>query len=330
MTKQAINIGNAANDGKGEPARSAFNKVNSNFTEVYNALGGSSGTIPSVLPIANGGTGNSTLAGLRETLNINPPSNFQSANVAKSLACVAALNVTANDTTAYNTFLSSIGGLGIPAIGSVNLATNTDGSSPPSTGWTTFISVRHRGGVGDGSGYGFVLLDRGMQTNIPQLYVQKQSGSNWGVPAKIYHSANTTVDSNGFIKAASPIVQLYSDKIELNDEAKEQSIKFERVDVGHYLVKGSSGFATEGWYIEQPKDANGNLYHVVEIATHENGDLDIKTYDYMLDKKGRIVADHDTPLDIYEGRWIDIRLQEVPKPVPEMPTEEVNSDEPQQ
>ncbi|MFX5618499.1 phage tail protein, partial [Acinetobacter baumannii] len=39
-------------------------------------------------------------------------------------------------------------------------------------------------------------------------------------------TANTQVDPNGFIKAASPIVSLYADKIELNDEAAEQNITF--------------------------------------------------------------------------------------------------------
>lgn len=127
-------------------------------------------------------------------------------------------------------------------------------------------------------------------------------------------SKGFTVDANGFYKNASPIIQLFANKIELNDEAREQDITFERLGVGSYLILGTSGFAQEGWYIEQPRDANGNLFHVVEYKTLENGDIEIKTFDYMLDKKGRIVADYTSPLDIQEGRWIDIRLQEVPKP----------------
>lgn len=38
MAKQTINIGSSANDGTGDPLRTAFSKVNSNFTEVYNNL----------------------------------------------------------------------------------------------------------------------------------------------------------------------------------------------------------------------------------------------------------------------------------------------------
>ena len=129
---------------------------------------------------------------------------------------------------------------------------------------------------------------------------------------------NTTVDANGFIKSASPIVNLFADKIELNDEAQQQDIAFEKLGIGDYLIKGSTGFAQEGWYIETPRDANGNLLVAVVYEQLENGDISVKTYDYMLNKKGRIVADTETPLDIPENRWIDIRLQELPQPESEV------------
>ena len=45
MTKQVINIGTTANDGTGDPLRIAFDRVNDNFNEVYNALGNSQNPI---------------------------------------------------------------------------------------------------------------------------------------------------------------------------------------------------------------------------------------------------------------------------------------------
>ncbi|CAA0273871.1 putative tail fiber [Acinetobacter baumannii] len=139
---------------------------------------------------------------------------------------------------------------------------------------------------------------------------------------------NTTIDANGFIKAASPIVKLFADKIELNDEAAEQNINFEKLDVGHYLLKGTSGFATEGWYIETPKDANGNILFAVIYQQLENKDIEIKTFKKKFDvESASIIADLDNPVDISTGRWIDIRLQEIPKPVPEMPVVTENDTE---
>lgn len=144
-------------------------------------------------------------------------------------------------------------------------------------------------------------------------YVAKTSTGVYS-STEFYTDQNTTVDSNGFIKAASPIVKLFADKIELNNEAQQQDIVFEKLGIGEYLIKGSTGFAQEGWYVETPKDANGNLLVAVEYEQLENGDISVKTYDYMLNKKGRIVADIEAPLDIPENRWIDIRLQELPQP----------------
>ena len=40
MAKQVIGIGTTANDGTGDPLRTAFNKANDNFTELYNGAGG--------------------------------------------------------------------------------------------------------------------------------------------------------------------------------------------------------------------------------------------------------------------------------------------------
>lgn len=42
MAQQTINIGSVANDGTGDQLRTAFDKVNDNFVEIYTELGGTS------------------------------------------------------------------------------------------------------------------------------------------------------------------------------------------------------------------------------------------------------------------------------------------------
>lgn len=133
-------------------------------------------------------------------------------------------------------------------------------------------------------------------------------------------TGNTIVDANGFIKAASPVVKLFADKIEPNDEAAEQPLSFEKPGIGHYLVKGSSGFAKEGWWIEIPTDTHGNKICAVEYQTLENGDLEIKTYKKKMNEEGDIVANLDAPIDIPnnvngEPRWLDIRLNSIKKTI---------------
>ena len=136
----------------------------------------------------------------------------------------------------------------------------------------------------------------------------------------IYHSANTTKDSNGFLKVASPVAQLFADKIVANEEASEQNPIFEKLGIGHYLIKNTEGFAKEGWWIEVPTDSNGNRICAVEYQALDNGDLEIKTFKKKLNEEGDIVANLDAPVDIPsnangEPRWIDVRLHSVAKPI---------------
>lgn len=132
----------------------------------------------------------------------------------------------------------------------------------------------------------------------------------------IWTDKNTTVDGSGFIKKASPIVNLHSDRIELNWDAEHQglNITFEKLGKGDYLVKGSLGFAQEGWYIENPKDANGNVLVAVVYEQLANNDISVKTYAKKFDEEtGDIVPNLLRPLEIKTDRFISLRLHELPK-----------------
>lgn len=159
-------------------------------------------------------------------------------------------------------------------------------------------------------------------STIPDIRIRSAGGNNvYGAWAKLYHTANTIKDANGFLKAASPVIQLYADKIDPNPEAAEQNPVFEKLGAGHYLVKGTQGFAVEGWWIEVPVDTNGNKICAVRYQTLENCDLEIKTFKKKLNDEGDIVPNLDAPIDIPnnangEPRWIDIRLNPLPpKPI---------------
>lgn len=54
MAQQVINIGSAPNDGTGDPLRTAFDKCNDNFTELYSG-GGGTGSVSSVSVVAANG-----------------------------------------------------------------------------------------------------------------------------------------------------------------------------------------------------------------------------------------------------------------------------------
>lgn len=162
------------------------------------------------------------------------------------------------------------------------------------------------------SGYAWQLGMRPYGTN-PDLFFRHKENGIWSSMYRVRTAKNTTVDGNGFVKSASPIIELYANKIELNEEAKQQKIIFQKLGIGDYLIKGSTGLANDGWYIEQPKDANGNIYHAVVHEQLESGDISIKTYEFKLNEIGQTVADLEKPIDIKENRFITLRLNELPQ-----------------
>ncbi|WP_180239610.1 phage tail protein, partial [Enterobacter hormaechei] len=61
--------------------------------------------------------------------------------------------------------------------------------------------------------------------------------TGWTHSRILYDDKNTVVDSNGFIKQASPVVKIFTDgKYETNDES--EGVTVTRLDVGQYLIEG--------------------------------------------------------------------------------------------
>lgn len=123
----------------------------------------------------------------------------------------------------------------------------------------------------------------------------------------IWDGSSTTVDSNGFVKEASPIVRLFADGIE--EPVLTVGATFERLGVGEYCLTHVEPLAGVGWQIEVPQDGNGN--RLVFVATKHDPSartLTIKTAEP--DWQGGWVA--GAPKDIPEGRWVDLRFQHPP------------------
>lgn len=310
MAKQTINPGTAPTGAGGDTFRSGSAKLQANDDELYNQLGATAqGVLPAALPINKGGTGATAVAAARTNLGLGSAALRNVGSAVGDLVQVASFGIGSTNGSA----LAKPHSVAVAPVSGFYTATGPEGFG--GAGCVTVMSLgnNNRGAeiyvqANQGPSFAPVMKFRAVHGSA---YATEQE--YYGMVATVLHDRNTTVDSNGFVKRASPIVQLYADKIELNDEAKLQAITFEKLGVGDYLIKGSTGFAQEGWYVETPKDANGNLLVAVVYEQLENRDISVKTYDYMLNNKGRIVADTETPLDIPETRWIDLRLQELPQ-----------------
>ncbi|HHQ6623810.1 TPA: hypothetical protein ACSTL5_000244 [Serratia fonticola] len=135
-----------------------------------------------------------------------------------------------------------------------------------------------------------------------------------------YTTANTTVDANGFIKKASPIVKLFGGgQCELNDES--QGVTTERVSEGVYRVSGTLGFNSDAEWggvdggIEIPTDRNKLPLVWVDYEVDEYGDLLIKTFHRVNSTAPKFAQNvkvgykEGQPIDIPAGRWIDLRVE---------------------
>lgn len=139
------------------------------------------------------------------------------------------------------------------------------------------------------------------------------NSGEWGEWGKIYTTANTKLDTNGAVAPSSPTIDLYSDHIETNGDGSRMNPEFVRNGVGDYTIKNTTGLRDEGWYIKIPNDMNGNPKVAVAIDTDKDGNLNIKTYKRTFSLETFTFGpDLDEPLDIPEGRWIDLRFNDLP------------------
>lgn len=135
----------------------------------------------------------------------------------------------------------------------------------------------------------------------------------------LWGTANTTVDANGFVKRASPIVKIMSDSFETNEESEGVSVT--RVGVGEYLVSGCLGLHSDlAWGgvdggFEVPKDRNGQNKIWVDYDVNEDGSILVKTYhreykeapEFARNKKDGF--EDGQPIDIPYDSFLSIRVE---------------------
>lgn len=169
-----------------------------------------------------------------------------------------------------------------------------------------------------------VAFFNGYNTN--GWYMSVFSNGVWSKPAKFYSTENTTVDSNGFIKAASPIIKLFNDRIEHSGFGANKPV-FEKLGVGQYKISNTLGLAQEGWTYEKPRGSDGQPYFRIVVEKLEDGCIvrvhdeydtvekaeitDINGNTRTVDKIVKILSQ---ARDIKEHeRWIDLRFHEEPE-----------------
>ena len=152
MAKQTINIGSNANDGTGDPLRTAFDKINDNFTELYgsdndlNTLDANldvnnfiitTGVTNGNITITPNGTGDLLLGALRVNGTSISADNSTFINLNEGVIIDGSLRV--DDAVNLNTSLT------LAAVGSNIATSDTSNANAPSIGQVA-ESIKRWGG----------------------------------------------------------------------------------------------------------------------------------------------------------------------------------------
>lgn len=156
-------------------------------------------------------------------------------------------------------------------------------------------------------------------------------GRGWLTGRRILDDVTTTVDSNGFIKKASPIVKVYGDGyFETNDESKGVTVT--KIDTGVYHLKGMMGLHSDASWggidggFEIPLDRNKQPRIWIDYEVNKDGSIVIKTFHrshpnspsfannfigYKDEVTGEFIetVKNGDPVDIPEHCFVSVRVQ---------------------
>jgi len=200
------------------------------------------------------------------------------------------------------------------------------------TGYNGFVSGAGAPGTNWVNVYGPMLVMRRISA-VAQVQVNAVGGlasryglvtdmtvNNGGAWCVHWHDRNTTVDSSGFIKRASPIVKLFSDGgYETNDESEGCTVR--RIETGQYLIEGCHGLNAEAIWggvdggFEIPSDRNKQPLVWLDYEVNADGSVLVKTYHRAHPEAPTFarnelqgINDGD-PIDIPRDQFVSVRVE---------------------
>ncbi|WP_241105168.1 hypothetical protein [Providencia rettgeri] len=223
------------------------------------------------------------------------------------------------------TFLNSVKDFGKNKVGFFNATHATEGMAE--LGITDFYGSSIVTKYSNGNNNSILLLSNyGM--NWLQIIRKGGNGTN-PERCNVWTNKNTTKDSNGNLKPASPIVKVFADHIELNEES--EGVELEKLGTGRYKLKGTLGMHSDASWggihggLVVPNGINNLPLVWADFDVLPDGDIVIETryrkhalhqmleaqrlmtYPEFLDENNEEREDYDY-CDIPNGHWIDVRV----------------------
>lgn len=131
---------------------------------------------------------------------------------------------------------------------------------------------------------------------------------------------SVTVDGNGFIKKASPIVNIFGDgSAETNEES--DGVTVQRIDKGVYLIEGCMGLNSDAAWggidggFEIPTDRNKQPLIWLDFEVNADGSVLVKTYHRThssapaFARNERDGINDGEPIDIPSDQFVSVRVE---------------------
>ncbi|HHA1302623.1 TPA: phage tail protein [Enterobacter kobei] len=258
------------------------------------------------LAIADGGTGATTAEGSRTNLGLGSSATKDVGTTAGNIMQVGAFG------------LGTINGDG-PLLDAMDAFTPTCFSSHKNDGQTQL-------GLTANTGITSIVVNRGSRpTRIHQAYILRRTwfsyygGTSWSYQ-EAYTTGNTTRASDGTLKAASPVVKVFSDgAYQTNDES--EGIKVIRLDVGQYLIEGCEGLNSDAAWggidggFDIPTDRNKQPLIWLDYEVNADGSVLVKTFhrtypDAPAFARNELLGiNNGDPVDIPHDQFLSVRVE---------------------
>lgn len=277
------------------------------WSSITSQLSNKADKVSGAVPINQGGTGSTTASAARTSLGLGSAATLNTGDGAGSVLTRSA-GIRDSSRTGDASIFAFMARLGF---GSYRFDGDTSGVIKRySTGFYSFAGDSHAF-LQVEYGTGNVLSIGALGT--VETGITLKSNTLWG-------TANTTVDASGFVKKASPIVNIFHDgTFDTNDESEGAQVS--REDVGVYRISNVLGMNSDrAWGgndggFEIPKDRNGQRLLWLDYEIDPDGSILVKTYHrtypnapkFARNERGDVKEAE--PVDIPADQFLSVRVE---------------------